>query len=287
MTNAAVWVRGAFFTPRPPPSSIRVWQVVRAASAHDGRCGDRAFTLPLGPGRTAIVMVDVAGHGATRAPLASAIAGAITAELLGGASPAAALGCADDRLRRFADESPYAVAFVALVHPALRTVVYASAGHDVAFTLAEDGRLRHLGPTAPMLGVPYAVHVCDAVLSLDAGETLVIVTDGVADSRPAGSDDFFGAERTACAVARSLRRGGDPARGVLDVACAHAGGRQTDDIGVVVARIVAAGGAGAAKHPSPGDGILFACEDLIYGAWPAQAPFTSMIRRSGPRRGSC
>lgn len=246
MHCAPVWgYRG--FVASPPPSIVRIWHCVRAAHGEDGYCGDTAFAIPLASGRTAIVVIDVAGHGAARASLASAIGDAIGVPLVLGASPAQALGCADERLRTFSDECPYAVAFVALVHPALRTVAYASAGHDMAFILSDDGRIRHLGPTAPMLGMPVAASPCDAVLALDAPMTLVIATDGVADSRPAGSNDWFGAERTARTVARSLRDGDDPACAVLDAALAHAHARQADDIAVAVARVGAASMKLAAK----------------------------------------
>ena len=134
------------------PSAIQTWHGVRPANGDDGPCGDRVLVLPLSSGHAAIIVIDVAGHGAARAPLSAVIADEIIASLLADASPALALGTADARLREFDDESPYAVAFVALVHPSLRTVVYASAGHDVAFTLADDGRIRILAPTAPMLG---------------------------------------------------------------------------------------------------------------------------------------
>ena len=134
--------------------------------------------------------------------------------------------------------SPYAVAFVALVHPVFRTVVYASAGHDVAFRQADDGGLHHIAPTAPMLGIPLAINPCDAVFTLDPTETFVIATDGVTESRRAGSYRFFGAEGAACTVARSLQHGRNPARAVLEAACAHAGGYQHDDVGVVVVRVM-------------------------------------------------
>lgn len=238
MTRTAVCVCGEYLA-LPAPSIVRTWHVVRAAHAHNGPCGDLAVTLPLRSGHTAIVVIDVAGHGATRAGMSSAIADAITAALLRDASPAVALGCADERLRTFDDESPYAVAFVALVHPVLRTVVYASAGHDVAFRRADDGRLRHIVPTAPMLGIPLAINSCDAVFVIDPTETLVVATDGASDSRPVGSNRFFGAEGTARAVAGSMRDGDDPARAVLEAACAHAGGHQPDDVAVVVVRIEA------------------------------------------------
>jgi serine phosphatase RsbU (regulator of sigma subunit) len=184
-----------------------------------------------------MIVVDIAGHGAARAPLSSALTEEIMAGLRCDGSPAAALGRADKLLRASGDETPYAVAFVALVHPILRTVAYASAGHDVAFTLADDGRIRHLGPTAPMLGIPLANHACDAAFTLGPSESLVIATDGISDSRPAGSDQFFGAGGAARAVLRSLRDGSDPARAVFDAAWAHAGSRQVDDVGVVVARL--------------------------------------------------
>jgi serine phosphatase RsbU (regulator of sigma subunit) len=201
------------------------------------RCGDQAIVLPLSSGRTAIIVIDIAGHGAGRAVLASVVADEIVRALIHDASPSSALDQADQLLRTVDDETPYAVAFVALVHPVLRTVVYASAGHDVAFTLADDGSIRHLMQTAPMLGIPLANHACDAVFALEATETLVIVTDGISDSHRAGSDDFFGAIRTALAVKRSRIDGLDPSQAILEAARAHEGGIQTDDVAALVIRL--------------------------------------------------
>lgn len=82
-----------------------------------------------------------------------------------------ALGCADEWLRTVDDEYPYAVAFVAVVNPITRTIVYASAGHDCAFALGDDGRIAHLMATAPMLGIPLVINPCDAVFSLNPGTT--------------------------------------------------------------------------------------------------------------------
>jgi serine phosphatase RsbU (regulator of sigma subunit) len=220
-------------------TSLPEFVVSSAVRSFDGgeRCGDMVFVLPLDAGRKAIVVVDTAGHGPARAPLSSAIAAAISEALRGDTSPSVALQHADELLKTFEDESPYAVAFVAVVHPAVRTVVYASAGHDVAFTLADDGRIRHLMPTAPMLGLPLGNHACDATFVLDPTEALVVATDGVGDSRAAGSDHFFGAGATARAVARSLRSGNDPARAVLEAAYAHGGDYLADDAAAIVVRL--------------------------------------------------
>jgi sigma-B regulation protein RsbU (phosphoserine phosphatase) len=193
--------------------------------------------LPLSSGRTAIILIDVAGHGAARAALSSAVADEIVTALVHDESPSVALDRADQLLRTVDDEIPYAVAFVALAHPALGTVVYASAGHDVAFTLADNGAIRQLMPTAPMLGIPLANNACDAVFTLDPTETLVIVTDGVSDSHQAGSSDFFGATRTALAATRSRIDGTDPSKAILEAARAHVGGVQADDAAALVVRL--------------------------------------------------
>jgi serine phosphatase RsbU (regulator of sigma subunit) len=218
------------------PSILTVSSSVRSCEG-GARCGDVVRTLPLRSGHTAIIVIDIAGHGAGRAPLSSAIADEITTALSHGDSPASALDKADQRLRTIDDETPYAVAFVAVLHPILRTVVYASAGHDVAFTLGDDGRVRYLMPTAPMLGIPLANHACDAVFVIDTTQTLVIATDGISDSRPAGTDQLFGAIGTVRALTRSLREGCDLAQAVLEAARAHEGGRPADDVAVVIARL--------------------------------------------------
>lgn len=223
-------------TPATAHSTLVVSSSVRSC---DGgiRCGDLAVELSLRSGRTAIILIDIAGHGTARAALSSAVADEIVTALLHDESPSAALDRADQLLRTIADETPYAVAFVAIVHPVLRTVVYGSAGHDVAFTLAGNGTIRQLIPTAPMLGIPLANNACDAVFTLDPTETLVIVTDGISDSHRAGSDDFFGATRTALAVRRSRINGTDPSQAILEAARAHEGGVQADDAAALVVRL--------------------------------------------------
>ena len=216
--------------------TLLVWSSVRSCDG-SARCGDLAIALPLSSGRTALIVIDITGHGAGRAPLASVIADEIITALIDDESPSAALDRADQLLRTIDDETPYAVAFVALLHPVLRTIVYASAGHDVAFTLAKDGRVRQLIQTAPMLGIPLANHACDAVFALDPSETLVIVTDGVSDSHLAGSLDFFGAARTAHAVTRSRIDGTDPSQAILEAARAHEGGIPADDAAALVVHL--------------------------------------------------
>jgi serine phosphatase RsbU (regulator of sigma subunit) len=222
--------------PAPSVPPLRTWRAERAAYAQRGPCGDRAFVMPLNAGRTAVVVIDVAAHGAARARLSSIVARAIASALRHGGSPATAIHSADARLRKSDEEYPYAVAFVGVIDPLAQTLLYSSAGHACAFAVDGAGWIRDLAPTTSMLGIPLASDVTNALFILDLDETLVVATDGIADSRRARTVDFFGATGAARVVAHSLRLGTDPALAILDAARVHAGGDQLDDVAVVIAR---------------------------------------------------
>lgn len=153
MTNTATFVRDSVFFPPVDAMRLRTWHLVRGAHAQPGPSGDVALVVPMYAGNTAIVVVDVAGHGSQRASLSSAVAATIRTQLLRRGSPAMALRHADEFLQTHSDDLAYAVAFAAIVNPAAHTITYASAAHDVAFALDERGGSRQLLPTAPMLGI--------------------------------------------------------------------------------------------------------------------------------------
>jgi sigma-B regulation protein RsbU (phosphoserine phosphatase) len=215
---------------------IRTWKISRSAEACGGPSGDRIFSLPLRSGRTAVVSLDIAGHGSSRATLSLAVARTIIASLTRDPSPAVALGYADRYLRTSGDTLPYAVAFIALLHTQHRSVLYASAGHDCAFILDSCGHARPLATTTPMLGVPLTVNPIDVICELSPADLLVIATDGISDSRPAGSRSFFGADGAARAIVSAWQSEFDPAAAAFAAALAHAEGRLSDDASVLVAQ---------------------------------------------------
>lgn len=219
--------------------NIRASRAVRAVHDEDGPCGDVAIVVPLADSRIAIVLVDVAGHGRSRALLASTVANAVLRRLIADGSPAAALAAGDAALRVFPDDLPYAVAFAALLNSTTGVAVYASAGHDLAFTLDGDGSVYALPPTAPMLGIPLAMNPCEALARLSQHGSLVIASDGVGESRSEGDYDFFGRERAAEAVLQALRIGDDPARGLIAAARRFAGERLCDDAAAIVVHALA------------------------------------------------
>lgn len=227
------------FAPEIEPQPLRVRTATAVAAAYDeaGVCGDAIRVANSYDGAFAFALVDVAGHGAARAPLSRAVGDAVMAALVAGATPSAALAAGDARLRCCDDECPYAVAFAARLHPRSGSLVYAVAGLELAFVLDRGGRQWPLAPTAPMLGIPWPLHPCDGVRSFAQGGTLVVASDGVGDSRPAASVDFFGAERAAAVVEHAIVAGADAAHALVAAARSHAGNVLRDDAAALVVRV--------------------------------------------------
>jgi len=215
---------------------MTAWEFSGAAEGAAGCCGDVAFDFALTGGRHAVAVVDVAGHGRTRARLSGALAFSVARHLVAFADPVAALLAADAVLRRDADDLPYAVGFVAVIDAAFGTIEYASAGFDTAFILSGDAERCPLTATGAMLGAPFMPNLRATMRSFVAGEALVIATDGAAESRAPSNLRFFGTSGVADAVRSALRVGDDPARAVYAAARRYAGGAQQDDIGVSVLR---------------------------------------------------
>ncbi len=129
-------------------------------------------------------------------------------------------------LRRFAEiydksaENPeaFVVLFVATVDLVDGTVRYASAGHEPAWALLGQDVTR-LPPTGPIVGVAPSAVYGTKTLQLRFGDSLVISTDGVTESRDhrgalLGADAVTGwlseiggeAQRIADAIVRRIRR---------------------------------------------------------------------------------
>jgi PAS domain S-box-containing protein len=71
--------------------------------------------------------------------------------------------------------------------------VIASAGHPAALVLRDDGRVREIGTTGPILGAWTGKLPAERAVAVAPDETLFLYTDGVIDTL--GEDERFGSER--------------------------------------------------------------------------------------------
>jgi PAS domain S-box-containing protein len=170
--------------------------VVASTAAEVG--GDWFDLVPLGSGRFALVVGDVAGHGivATRTMLELRHWARLLVTRT--ASPAEVLTDLDRALTRFSPDA-MATALVAVLDLAAGSLTWASAGHPPP-VLRRAGHARLLPPVrvGPPLGAAPFTGV-DQTDTLVRGDACVLYTDGLAERRGEVVDD--GLARLVAAVA--------------------------------------------------------------------------------------
>jgi|SRR5579884_275962 len=232
--------RNAAYRDVPSADAFSVWDCVRSADGAKS-CGDAIATRDLADGRLALVVVDALGSGERRARTAASLAAHVLALLSLDASPAYALRVADRELRAggWHDElPPLATLFAAVADAQDGRLRYAAAAHETALILSPYGEHRHLRSSGPVGGLFFDADFPNVDVPFKHGETLVVVTDGIPDSRRDAA--FFGTAGTVRSALRALRTGDDPARTLIDDAVRHGGGARRDDGAALVVRRTAA-----------------------------------------------
>jgi phosphoserine phosphatase RsbU/P len=131
----------------------------------------------------------------------------------------------------------FATLFVAALDPASGTIVYVNGGHEPPRLLGAEGGIRALlPPTGPAVGmlpeIPFSTGRC----TLAAGESLVVLTDGVTESRaPDGA--LFSDEATDALLALPADSADALLERVLTAVHAHAAGEPAaDDVTLLAVR---------------------------------------------------
>ncbi|MGY1811003.1 SpoIIE family protein phosphatase [Blastococcus sp. SYSU D00669] len=199
--------------------------------------GDWYDVVELGGDCVAFAVGDVVGQGPAAAAVMGQLRSALSSALLAGNGPAEAL----ELLDRFASRLPGATASSALclvVDPARETVRWARAGHPPPL-LVSGGAIRYLDDAGggTVLGVPGRPRYTEGVARVEAGDLLLLFTDGLVERRDETLD--AGLARLAAAV---LRHAAEPPEQLttllLDDVLADTD--QPDDVALVAARLVPA-----------------------------------------------
>jgi sigma-B regulation protein RsbU (phosphoserine phosphatase) len=117
-----------------------------------------------------------------------------------------------------------------------RRMRYVNCGHCAPLLLRACGEVYKLEPTATLLGAFEEWNCAEDEVTLDAGDTLLLYSDGVTEAANSAGDEF-GEHRLARALRESTSRtAADLVREIVDAVSAFSGASRADDITVVAIR---------------------------------------------------
>jgi phosphoserine phosphatase RsbU/P len=186
----------------------------------------------------ALMLADVSGHGAAAAMEAVQFDAILRTYQGDGEGPAGALTYANRYFFSRRQRQHFLTAFALLYRPDLRRATYVAAGHPPLLHRRGDTvTQRGAGDQIP-LGILRDYAFRNSEFDTDAGDVLVLYTDGVVEARdPKGR--AFGVERLTTLVAEGAEHPADLMASLRDALIEHQGGPLgVDDQTLIVLRIV-------------------------------------------------
>ncbi len=228
--------------------------------------------VPSVGGRWGLVVGDICGTGAPTARNIALVRHVLRADAYREARPSTILAGLNQALLGWpAVDRRLVTAACAVVRPGLAgTVVQiSSAGRPQALVRRPDGTVLAFGRPGTLLGLRADPDLCETRRVLRAGDSLILVSDGVIEARSYMDRGRFGDDRLRDVVT-GLGNGSAAqlAEGILQAARAFSGGRIGDDTVALVLRVPGAR-AGSGTHAA---------------AWPGTSGYPTMDARAAARR---
>jgi sigma-B regulation protein RsbU (phosphoserine phosphatase) len=199
--------------------------------------GDYYDFLEIPGAQYGFAVGDVSGKGVSAALLMACLQASLRGQTIGGASDLACLMVNLNRLIFNATPSNrYATFFYSQYDPATRRLRYVNAGHNPPMLFRGEQVLR-LEEGGPVVGLFKVAPYKEASVTLQAGDILVLYTDGISEAMNA-ADEEWEEERLIAAVRDCMRLGPKEMIGsLLRAADAFvAGAPQHDDMTLVVVK---------------------------------------------------
>jgi PAS domain S-box-containing protein len=193
------------------------------------------------------IIGDVTGKGVEAASLTSLLRHGARFIGQADARPAAILRRLDLALEQ---HGPLSLCTTLCVGLAPDGVVFSSAGHPMPLLVDPSGTVREVGRPGRLLGLTQPYEWRDQALEIEPGETLVLYTDGVTDTR--GERQRFGEERLRDLLTRAAGCAPGQLLARLDRELADFQvGAQADDTAVIAMRLAPVPKRAAAPGPPP------------------------------------
>jgi serine phosphatase RsbU (regulator of sigma subunit) len=187
-----------------------------------------------------VVIADVSGKGAAASLLMPSLAVALRLRARELSGPAEIIKDLDGILKQITNPATFVTIFYARFRPHLRTLEYASGGHNPPLLVCtRTGESRLLEEAGPIVGILPDAQFTNTVVKLEEGDILTLYTDGVTEQENEAGEEFS-VERLKEIV---LRKDSEPAAAVIsdvtEAVSAFAGTTaQADDLTLVVVRVL-------------------------------------------------
>jgi sigma-B regulation protein RsbU (phosphoserine phosphatase) len=178
-----------------PPPQIEGFDLAGAAFPADATGGDYFDFITLPGNRIGVTIGDVSGHGIGSALLMVELRAYLRAFAQRSSDVGEILTLTNDALVSDLEQDRYATLIFCCLHPDSKTLIYASAGHPSGYILDANGEVKHVldSTDIPLGFLLKHVFTCAKPISLEPGEILALLTDGITDAeRP--DQTSFGAE---------------------------------------------------------------------------------------------
>ncbi|HEY8022109.1 MAG TPA: SpoIIE family protein phosphatase [Thermoanaerobaculia bacterium] len=188
--------------------------------------GDYFDVLDRGPGRLAVFIADVSGHGLSTGLRMAMIKSALSILIEDGASPEAILRRLDRLVRADVETRSFVTATLALVDLAAGTLEIWNAGHPPTYLLRRGEVQEILLPSSALGGL--GAFYDRRALALEPGDVVVWLSDGLIEA-PAPDGQPFGYEATLAALQGPCDSAAAVRDRLLQAIARHAGDRPPED----------------------------------------------------------
>ena len=218
----------------PAPTGIEGYTLIGANHPCRTVSGDYYDFVVRPDGKLYFVIADVSGKGVTAGLMMAGLQASFRIFCKLDPTPANLVGQLNGALKEILPQSKFVTLFLGRLDTRTGAVEYANAGHTPPLLLRRDG-IEELADTDLLLGVVTHAVFVNRTLQLDAGDALILFTDGVTEAENGDWNDFASSH-----IAKSLAQmhgapAGAIARTIEDAIVGHVGDMPlADDVTLVV-----------------------------------------------------
>ncbi len=197
--------------------------------------GDYFDLIRLCDGRLFFCLGDISGKGMPAALLMSNMLATLRGQNLDLTTPESILNHSNEHMFRNTDPERFSTLFLGILDPGSSEVTYSNAGHNLPFLVRGSGAFERLETGNLVLGAIEDVTYTEDSVKLDAGDTLLIFSDGISEAINLDEEEFGEDLLPGIVTANRDATAMSIIDTIIDDACRHAGkAPQRDDMTIVV-----------------------------------------------------